>query len=737
MKKTTWKKIMSLVLVAALVIGCLQLNAKKVSADSAATVSEVGVVTNTTDPGNPTVTYDLTASNGSSSVFQGTYTDIVLAIDLSNSMKAENGKNPLQDAKDAAKAFVAKLLGAEAATKDYVKIAVVTYGTKATTVCPLTNDVAELNKKINGISINSNNGGTNYDDGIDEAQSALAGSQNAKVLVFMSDGEPTYANGSYEYLGYSWSFDKRPDAVKSLTADDHIKRTSSTDDYFVKNGVLYLWNSQGYWYKANLSDSSNDVVGLGNESCSVIADAATAEAAEAKNAGFTIYTILFNSSSTTATTVLDAIATSGKASTTKDALSEVYDEIGDTITNTIIAGSDAYILAELSEYVKYNPPVEGIDGITTETKDGKTYLTWTIGESLAGDHTSPAIPFAVDKQKVIDAYKANPNAFKVENGKIVVPVTTTATLVYSKGEETITNPVTTSATVQLDVNDFIDYTINYIADGQTVKTDNGTVYTGTKITPVKYTMTELGLTDGYYDDYTVSETEINANNKVINININHKVATVSFYEISDNGFDAEGKDDVTKFIVSKEVKFGDQITADIIENGDKVAIVARDYSKEVTPEVASEAAITYTWTWTGKWDGLGVAEADEISVLALYNDSNAAGNLYTVTFKNGDSTVYTVKQRPGTTFNAPAATEKAPDKQYTYTFANWKLVDGEETLEAGAQEVEVTGDKTYVADYTTEDVLYNVRFVNDADADLINAFTVKYEEVIAADKLQA
>ncbi|MBP5313293.1 MAG: VWA domain-containing protein, partial [Clostridia bacterium] len=226
MKGLTWKKIMSLVLAVALVIGAMQFNAKTVSAGTTASVSDVTVVTNTDDPSNPTVTYSLKGENGDPSI-QGTYTDIVLAIDLSGSMDGQ----AVKDAKAAAKAFVDSLVGKDAEgndvlTKTYVQIAIVKYSSTAEAVVLGTtgfgwntqniyfsNDKNTLDRAIDGLKAG---GGTNYDAGMEAAETLFAGRNNAKAIVFMSDGEPTYANGSYSYdstmngkitVGDSWTKD--------------------------------------------------------------------------------------------------------------------------------------------------------------------------------------------------------------------------------------------------------------------------------------------------------------------------------------------------------------------------------------------------------------------------------------------------------------------------------------------------------------------------------------------------
>ena len=89
MKGLTWKKIMSLVLVAALVIGCLQLNAKKVSADGATpTTAEVksasAAITEGANTLEPTIEFTVVANSVDDVTDNRKKTDVVLVIDLGN-----------------------------------------------------------------------------------------------------------------------------------------------------------------------------------------------------------------------------------------------------------------------------------------------------------------------------------------------------------------------------------------------------------------------------------------------------------------------------------------------------------------------------------------------------------------------------------------------------------------------------------------------------------------------------
>ena len=122
MKKTTWKKIMSLVLAVALIIGAMQFNAKTVSAAGVEKPTAT-ITVDTSKPLEPEVEFFVKAT-GTDQMGTTTKTDVVLVLDLSSSMN-ENGK--LSAVKSAASDFCSKLLGIDAA-EGVIKVAIAGYG---------------------------------------------------------------------------------------------------------------------------------------------------------------------------------------------------------------------------------------------------------------------------------------------------------------------------------------------------------------------------------------------------------------------------------------------------------------------------------------------------------------------------------------------------------------------------------------------------------------------------------
>lgn len=188
MKNFTWKKLMSLVLVAALVIGCLQLNAKKVSADGeesaetpVLTIEPSAAVGESSAELEPAIVYAVTRTPGV--VSEEHPVNIVIAIDTSGSMaevvsreQIGGGCFPeyetvtrLDIAKEQAKKFVASL-------DENIKVV----------------DIIGFAGGANGNQTIDNlraDGGTN----IDAALELVEGKENVDALVILTDGEPTYA----------------------------------------------------------------------------------------------------------------------------------------------------------------------------------------------------------------------------------------------------------------------------------------------------------------------------------------------------------------------------------------------------------------------------------------------------------------------------------------------------------------------------------------------------------------
>ena len=145
----------------------------------------------------------LTASGDSTSstVTAVTPADIVLVMDKSHSMNEDNRDD---NAQRAANALAGELLTAENSVlpeAQQVRMAVVTFSTKAVIKRNFTTDVSEINDAVKG----NPKGGTNWEAALEKANSLLGRSGVKKHIIFLSDGDPTYRMTSYSGC-YSDSF---------------------------------------------------------------------------------------------------------------------------------------------------------------------------------------------------------------------------------------------------------------------------------------------------------------------------------------------------------------------------------------------------------------------------------------------------------------------------------------------------------------------------------------------------
>jgi Ca-activated chloride channel homolog len=109
--------------------------------------------------------------------------DILIGFDVSKSMLAQDVKpNRLERAKLAVRDFAAKL--------DGDRIGLLPFAGTSFLICPLTADYDAFNASLNALDVNTiPKGGTNIGAAIHEATKVLAGEQNHKILILLTDGE--------------------------------------------------------------------------------------------------------------------------------------------------------------------------------------------------------------------------------------------------------------------------------------------------------------------------------------------------------------------------------------------------------------------------------------------------------------------------------------------------------------------------------------------------------------------
>ena len=198
-------------------------------------------------------TLHLTASGDSTSstVTTATPADIVLVMDKSGSMKGELDSN----AKKAANALAGKLLTSQNSAlpkSQRVRMAVVTFSTKASLKPEFTTNASEINAAVEG----NPDGGTNWEAALNQANNLQGRSGVKKYIIFLSDGNPTYRTSSYDGSCYSsWGRPKpKYTTEKDCVAAGHY--WEDPDD--VRTDVHGSGNSDayGYNYAAALAEAN-------------------------------------------------------------------------------------------------------------------------------------------------------------------------------------------------------------------------------------------------------------------------------------------------------------------------------------------------------------------------------------------------------------------------------------------------------------------------------------------------
>lgn len=255
-----------------------------------------------------------------------TSSDVVLVIDKSGSMDDKVNKQKKMDkAKEAANKFVDNLLLNGADTK----IAVVAFNRTSELVSGFKgpNQKSALKTAINGIDAD---GGTNIQAGIKQARDLLTGNQSQaenKIIVLLSDGEPTYSYEGTEAADYSWSNNGYDSSYKfAITEFDYGSIVGSGSSYYVNYGLNWVGGFFGH-YQYEIKDN-----GIGTFS----------EAKFAKEAGLKLFSVgLDVAKNSNAEKVLKNIKSEGYYSASNDDLNKIFGELAGKIS---YAAQDAKVI---------------------------------------------------------------------------------------------------------------------------------------------------------------------------------------------------------------------------------------------------------------------------------------------------------------------------------------------------------------------------------------------------------
>ena len=276
-------------------------------------------------------------------------TDVVLVLDRSSSMDG----TPMNNTKTAAKDLIELLITDK--TKDNTRAAIVTYGSNLLTSYTsdsLTNDVTTLKKTIDSIPSSEGNQGTNVHAGLLKAKDLLSssGTDTQKIIILLSDGEPTF------YLG------------------SNNKRCGSG--------------------RSDWPDYSLGCIVNGNNRPSTVADA---EATTIKNSGTKIYTVGFTSGADM--TFLGNIASNptekySYTASDYEGLKETFKKIVNDFT-TVATDAVVTDIVPAGFQIKKGTLPAGATAI--ENKDGTTTITWVIGDIKSTENNE--LKYTVEAKK--------------------------------------------------------------------------------------------------------------------------------------------------------------------------------------------------------------------------------------------------------------------------------------------------------------------------------------------------
>ena len=181
---------------------------------------------------------------GSDTVIQNNIPlDIALVVDTSGSMaEPKNGwgfntNEKINKAKSAAKSFVDTLI--PESNKGKVNIGVISFAEKGIVRQNLTQNTVELKAAINKLKAG---GGTYTQEGLEKAADMLKKDDgHKKVMIVISDGEPTFAKGKHPNFG-----EKRKRSKESQDGFYRVDFGTTRDGYEQWYGNAFVWKGKGH-----------------------------------------------------------------------------------------------------------------------------------------------------------------------------------------------------------------------------------------------------------------------------------------------------------------------------------------------------------------------------------------------------------------------------------------------------------------------------------------------------------
>ncbi|WP_157999924.1 vWA domain-containing protein, partial [Flavobacterium frigoris] len=304
-------------------------------------------------------------------------TDVVLVIDDSGSMSG----NKISSARSAAKTFVSELLN----NSTGIRIAVVTLNSPSSTGSPqldqtFTNSTSTLNTAIDAIGAS---GGTNIQGGFYAARQLVnTSSADKKVVILLSDGDPTYSYQTTTLI--------TPSAPSCSNSNWNISRSSFEAGMTVtsSNYGNVVGNGSSFNYALYTATSRNcNNFEAGNHGMPT-----KYEASLLINAGVDVYTIGFDvTAGGNAENTLSGSQNKGYFAATTANISNIYSQIR---SNIAYAATNAVLTDPMSTYIVLQagavPSYSVIPSTTGNVVVSKGTVTFVNNGYVLNDPDNPA-----------------------------------------------------------------------------------------------------------------------------------------------------------------------------------------------------------------------------------------------------------------------------------------------------------------------------------------------------------
>ncbi len=684
MKKTTWKKIVSFVLVAALVISVGHFGGANVQAEE--TLIN-GVKGESVEADHPAVQY--TFDRQTLNYIDNSKPEIKMALllDMSNSMSRQtNGRHRLADAKlallgnDKEVGFIDSIYNSFDATVSVYTFNSQYSGEATAEVLKDGKSADAVKAAISGLTDANTSNGTDISAGV---KTSLDNLSENDILVILSDGEATYAtvyneDGTKTVYGPSWSRPQDADEISTYTDAALNNAVAAVKKVYAINfqdagieGIegIEIYNANSI---STLASAFKDI----NESIKKIAKGAKLIAEVGKYVQFTGIT--------------------GEGN--------VHEAYGEIVVSKDDEGKDVYTYNEKNKDKK----VIIWEGISDPDERATTSMS---GNSEIGIK-SPIVNFKVNAtaEDLIKAWNAGDTEIKVidnEDGSVTIKLAVTATTILTYTQTVAQNEQTQTISVTVPVEYFDtfvayesvpknEYEVKYykevlteagkelIFDPISVTTYGDDVYEGPAEDEILAAFSRFDNTN-YDGSKEVNHTENSNTWEII-----FKLATSNVYFKNEDG--------KTDFVPAQSGKVGQTV---------------------IVPTTAptKDADEDYTYAFEG-WtlDGKVVEPATTFGTADVTYVASFTKELIptsTVTFMNGDDLISSKEGKVGDKVVTPDDPKKVDlENKSTYTFIGWST-DKNATTAGDVAQFYTEKDVTYYAVFTNKAIESTVTFISE------------------------